>query len=200
LERGKERQLYGIEIQRIPKSYFKSASNPRVLHPQMTAQNQIQVKFTRFLGAPMHIGVHFAFRIQVRDGNARLLYLVRDSESKSNSEHIKAALQSQFPEFESQNVSEIVSLCLQGPVAVALLSGTPLQARASLNAMTHIMTRFEGQSLYQVIATPKAPSRVGRFLAGRRYKSALERAQRLSEDDCGTCLEVSGDSSFLGPR
>ena len=176
MESGKERQLYGIEIQRIPKSYFKSASNPRVLHPQVTVQNQIQVKFTRFLGAPMHIGVHFAFRIQVRDGNARLLYLVRDSEC--DSEHIQDALQSQFPEFESQNISEIVSLNLQGPIAVALLSGTPLQARASLNAMAHIMTCFRGQSLYQVIATPKAPSRVGRFLAGRRYKSAVERTQR----------------------
>ena len=120
LERSTERQLCGIEIQRIPKTYFGFTSNFGVLRPQAT--DQIQVKFTRFLSALMHTGVHFAFRIKVRDGNARLLYLVRDSEN--DSAPIKAALQSQFPEFVSQNVSETVSLDPQGSVVVALLSGT----------------------------------------------------------------------------
>jgi len=69
LERSPEHQLHGIENQRIPKTYFGFASNPRVLRPQATDQNQIQVKFTRFLCALTHTGVHFAFSIKVRDGN-----------------------------------------------------------------------------------------------------------------------------------
>lgn len=67
LERSTERQLHGIEVQRIPKTYFGFANNLRVLRPQAT--DQIQVKFTRVPCALMHTGVHFAFNIKVRDGN-----------------------------------------------------------------------------------------------------------------------------------
>jgi len=100
---------------------------------------------------------------------------------------IRPVFEAHFPEFTVELDLDSASMPVEEEVHSALIRGVPRPAMLSLNSMAQVMAQSRCSSLYQAWVIPIKPGRIRRFIARKRYRSALERIQQ--QDTTQTWLD-----------
>ncbi|MHA2068368.1 MAG: hypothetical protein ACXABY_28735, partial [Candidatus Thorarchaeota archaeon] len=165
--------LSAVEITAIPRSYL--------LQPNEERQNNhkdnltvSQIKLDRFLSALLVSDIEIGFRIQVISGQARLFYLSHHHRAQ----RVVSSFLPQFPNFSLSSSFPIATPGLGNPIFAAEIRGVPQSVPNSLDGLADALVRSDCSPLYQVWASPKKPSFIGRQVAKWRYGSVLGRSQR----------------------
>ncbi|MFW9888331.1 MAG: ATP-binding protein [Candidatus Thorarchaeota archaeon] len=176
--------LSAVEIKAIPRSYLAYISERNQNH-RFENRTLPQIKLDRFLGALLQSDIEIGFRIQVINGRARLVFL-----TPHNAHTVTASFLPQFLDFSLSSEFSMVSPTPESPVFAAEIRGVPQYVPQSLDGLANALVRTGCSSIYQVWASPRKPSLIGRQIAKRRYGSVLGRSQR----------QDSAESSILGGR
>ncbi|MHA2143246.1 MAG: helicase HerA domain-containing protein [Candidatus Thorarchaeota archaeon] len=165
--------LSAVEITAIPRPYLKQLSE---INQNRRFENGTlpQIKLDRFLSALLQTNIEIGFRIQVISGRAGLVFLTPQHKAHT----VTASFLPQFPDFSLSSEVSMVSPTLESPVFTAEIRGVPQYVPHSLDGLANALVRTGCSSIYQVWASPKRPSLIGRQIAKRRYSSVLGRSQR----------------------
>ena len=91
---------------------------------------------------------------------------------------IRSVFEAHFPEFTVELDTDTAFVPIEDDVHSALIRGVPRPAMLSLNSMAQVMARSRCSSLYQAWVIPTRPGCIRRYIAKKRYRSALERTQQ----------------------
>lgn len=190
LTRKEECSVWSIEIEGIPRDYLgqkqESASQARI--------DTASQKTEGFLGSLLYSKLSSSFSIHVSKNKARLLFSA--STNPSGPRILGSSFSSQFPRFSVSLFQQPVLFTPDQEVLVTQITGVPKQALDSTTSLTEMMLRSKGEMLYQVWAIPRKPRFYERFIANKKYKHAIERAQ---EQQTAERLFGSGTKTKINP-
>ncbi|MFW9887622.1 MAG: hypothetical protein ACFFER_05530, partial [Candidatus Thorarchaeota archaeon] len=162
--------LKAIQIATIPKSYRnRSVTDGRT---PISPQNDRYLRFERFLGGVLHSKWPFAYRMRATSGKVSLVFV---ESFVSSLKAVESSFLAQFSDFSLSDSYPDSSHA--GPAALAIIFGVPKPSPDSLNGLAEIMIQSRMDSMYQVLAVPKKPSKAKRILAKKRFKSASASSQ-----------------------
>jgi hypothetical protein len=137
-------------------------------------KNLVSQSFEHLLKTILNARVPLAHRILVNSGNATIMYVTIPDKGQV----IRPVFEAHFPKFTVELDTTSTSMPTEEDVHSALIRGVPRPATLALNSMTQVMARSRHSSLYQAWAIPTKPGRFRRYIAKKRYRSALERTQQ----------------------
>ncbi|MHA2142797.1 MAG: ATP-binding protein [Candidatus Thorarchaeota archaeon] len=165
--------LSAVEITAIPKSYLLQLNEEKQNNRKDNLTTP-QIKLDRFLSALLVSEMEIGFRIQVIKGQARLFFL-----SHHHSAHrVVSSFLPQFPDFLLSSNFSLDTPIPGNPIFAAEIKGVPQSVPNSLDGLANALVRSDCSSFYQVWASPKKPSFIGRQVAKRRYGLVMGRSQR----------------------
>ena len=163
--------LPALTILEIPRSYSENS----IRNNAGTDEARLE-RFNQLLRALMHANLSFAYRIEIAEHVEQICYLVRDGPARI--ETLKSSFSSQFPDFRTTT-----QICSRADhdyryLSAALIRGVPEQTFGALNSLVRSMVQSGLSAVYQVWANVEQPAWFSRYLAGKRYSSAVAKAQR----------------------
>lgn len=171
-----ERIQHTFEVVNIPRSYIESNLTPKQTNVPSWDSKKVNHVFGRFLNTLLHANLTTGYRIETDKGATRVLYLL--PKQKSSPHMFETIYRAHFQDFDIQPTENSLRVDEEDKVHVCVISGVPQNSKQSLDTLTDIMTKFGGRAFYQVVAIPANPSRLRRYAAKRKLKSALEKSQR----------------------
>jgi len=171
-----ERTQHTFEVVNIPRSYIESNLTPKQTNVQSWDSKKVNHVFGRFLNTLLHADLTTGYRIETDKGATRVLYLLPNQ--KSSPHMFETIYRAHFQDFDIRPTENSLRVDAEDNVHVCVITGVPQNSKQSLDTLTDIMTKFSGRAFYQVIAIPANPSRLNRYAAKHKLKSALEKSQR----------------------
>ena len=160
-----------LTILEIPRSYFENS-----IRKNAAADEARLERFNQLLGTLMYANLSFAYRVEIAEHIEQICYLIRGG--PAGIETLKSSFSSQFPDFRT--ATEICSRADHDyrNLSAALIRGVPKQTFGALNGLVRSMVQSGLSAVYQVWANAEQPAWFSRYLAGKRYSSAVAKAQR----------------------
>ncbi len=165
-----------FEVVNIPRSYIESNLVSKQYQKQVWDSKKVNHVLNRFLNTLLHADIKIGFRIDTDNGTARILFLLPIQ--KSSPSMFESIYRAHFQDFDIQPTENTLQIDAEDNVHACIIRGVPQNTEGSLDTLTEIMTKFGGHAFYQVLAHPARPSRINRYAAKHRLKSALEKSQR----------------------
>jgi hypothetical protein len=163
-----------VRIVEIPRTYLERKGHARLSDASVSTKNLVSQNFERFLRTVLNTGVPLAHRIVVNSGNTTMMCVTIPGKGRV----IRSVFEAHFPEFTVELDTDSAFVPIEDDVHSALIRGVPKSATLALNSMTQVMAKSICDSFYQACVIPTKPGRIRRFIAKKRYKSALERTQQ----------------------
>jgi len=163
-----------VKIVEISRTYLERERQVWLSDAYASTKNLVSQNFERLLRTALNAGVPLAHRILVNSGNATMMYITIPDKGRV----IQPVFEVYFPEFTVELDTAITSILIQDDVHSALIRGVPKPAMLSLNSVAQVMARSRCSALYQAWVILTKPGRSRRYIAKKRYRSALERTQQ----------------------
>jgi len=169
-----ERLQHTFEVVNIPQSYIESATRPSQEH--IWTPKKVNQVFGLFLNTLLNADIETGYRIETDNGKIQILFIL--PEQKRSPHMFKTIHNAHFQDFDIQPTENSLHVTSDDTVYACAIRGVPTNSERSLDTLTEIMTKFPGRAFYQIVAIPSRPSRIKRYFAKQRFKSALEKSQR----------------------
>ncbi|TET12374.1 MAG: hypothetical protein E3J86_00315 [Candidatus Thorarchaeota archaeon] len=191
MTRDNEQSLVGFEITEIPRAYVESVHLSEGSQSTPWTLKSTNLQYERFLNSVLYTGINFAFRIESKGGNGKLLYLMQQTDTNMF-EPIYSAF---FQDFNIKQFEQPRLGTFDGPIHVCTITGVPKSSTKILDAMSEIITKFSGHAIYQVYSISASPSRIKRTVSKHRLKMALEKSQKQQKSSKKTPKPTTREKS-----
>ncbi len=176
---NEERIQCTFEVVNIPRSYIESNLTPKQTNVPSWDSKKVNHVFGRFLNTLLHADLTNGYRIETDKGATRILHLFPTQ--KSSPHMFETIYKAHFQDFDIRSTESTLKIDEEDNVYVCILRGVPQNTERSLDTLTEIMAKFGGRAFYQVLAHPAKPSRVNRYAAKHKLKSALENQRQQTQ-------------------
>ena len=160
-----------LTILEIPRSYFENSIGKNAAADEARLE-----RFNQLLGTLMYANLSFSYRVEIAEHIEQMYYLIRDS--PAGIESLKSSFSSQFPDFRTTTGIRSRTDHDYRHLSAALIRGVPKQTFGALNGLVKSMVQSGLSAVYQVWANVEQPAWFSRYMAGKRYSSAIAKAQR----------------------